>query len=94
LVCVVGKSVDMKRLKIIFYILAILIVIISKTAFGQTRPENTASARAYYGSKPGKPNFKATRTKKIKNYTHTKPAKGTQVSQKTTRRKYARTWAS
>jgi hypothetical protein len=83
----------MKRLKIIFYIVVILVVIISK-GFAQARPENTSSAKAYYGTRPGKPSMKAGKTKKIKNYTHTRPAKGTQATGRTTRRKYLHSWAS
>jgi hypothetical protein len=82
----------MKFLKAILFIIGL---IIAANASAQSRAENTSSARAYYGTTPGKTNFKVKKKKKMKNYTHTEPAKGTQTGQKTTtKKKYLHTWAA
>jgi hypothetical protein len=79
----------MKRLKVILSI-TILMTTFVLSAIAQNRPERTSSVRAYYGDRPGKPNFKKKKKQKIKDYTHTRPAKGTRADAWSSRKKYQR----
>jgi hypothetical protein len=74
----------MKNFKIFILITGILVAACAVTSVAQTRPKNTSSAKAYYGHKPGKPKTPNAKKNMIKtrNFTHTKPAKGTRASDK------------
>jgi hypothetical protein len=68
----------MKKVKIILLIAGILVAGCAFTAVAQkNKAEKTASAKAYYGQKPQKPNFKKKQKQKVDWSRHTKPAKGT-----------------
>ena len=78
--------VDMKFLKIILFILGAIVV---ANASGRSTDEKSSSVMAANHEAPGR------KSKKIKNYTHTAPAKGTQVGKRTTsKRSYRNAWAS
>jgi hypothetical protein len=67
----------MKRLKIIIFITGILIAGCAHNLAAQNKAQKTSSAKAYYGTSPSKSKFKKKNKKKVHNFTHTKPAKGT-----------------
>jgi hypothetical protein len=54
------------KLKTIILITGIMLVGLAFSATAQTRPEKTASAKAYYSHRPHKPKFKTKRYKKHK----------------------------
>jgi hypothetical protein len=75
----------MKFIKIILFLLGAIVV---ANASGKSSVEKYVSTRAN-SEVPGR------KSKKIKNYTHTAPAKGTQVGKRTTSlRSYRHAWAS
>ena len=59
-------------------------------ASAQGRPEKSSSARAYYGEAPNKPKFRKKKSKKVRDYTHTRPAKGTRTEARAWRKKNSR----
>jgi hypothetical protein len=83
------NSDAMKNLKTVICFVVFLLGATALDCAAQLRSESTASARAYYGYPTAKPKMKLKKRsgKKIPNYTHTLPAKGTQHS-RVTRRKY------
>jgi len=63
----------------ILILTAILIAGLSFNSLAQKRPEKTSSAKAYYGDRAAKARMKQNKMK-VKNFRHTKPAKGTTSS--------------
>jgi hypothetical protein len=59
------------------------------SAAAQHRAQKTASAKATY-SYPQEKRFKRKKTPKVRNFTHTRPAKGTTGEAWTSRRKFLR----
>lgn len=80
--------IRMKNLKTILFVATLFVVGSVFNATAQKKAQRTSSAKAYYGYSIGKPKVAKKNKLKVRNFGHTKPAKGTRANEWATRRRY------